>query len=144
MIRFYSTHGPYGELSNFASYGIEMEGKWYPTTEHYFQAQKFLDDAYREQIRQAHSPMFAARLGRSRKVPLRSDWEDIKLNVMRAALRKKFSTHPELRELLLGTGDEELVEDAPGDYFWGCGKDGSGQNWLGKLLMEVREELRVT
>lgn len=142
MISFYSTQGPYGELSNFASYGIEVEGKRYPTTEHYFQAQKFEDDSYREQIRQARSPMIAARLGRSRKVPLRSDWEEIKLDVMRAALRKKFTTHPALKELLLATGDEELVEDAPGDYFWGCGKDGSGQNWLGKLLMEVREELR--
>lgn len=56
---------------------------------------------------------------------------------------KKFQTHPELRELLLATGDEELVENAPGDYYWGCGKDGSGQNKLGYTLMRVRAELRA-
>jgi ribA/ribD-fused uncharacterized protein len=142
MISFYSTQGPYGEFSNFSPHGIRVEGKWYPTTEHYFQAQKFHDEAYREQIRQARSPMIAARLGQSRKVPLRSDWEEIKLDVMRGALREKFTSHRELKTLLLGTGDEELVENSPTDIYWGCGKDGSGQNWLGKLLMELREDLR--
>jgi len=61
---------------------------------------------------------------------------------MRRALRAKFTQHPDLRTLLLGTGDEEIVENAPGDYYWGCGKDGSGKNRLGALLMELRAELR--
>ncbi|MBV9789273.1 MAG: NADAR family protein [Chloroflexi bacterium] len=142
-IYFYSTNDRYGEFSNFAAYGIELDGLWWPTTEHYFQAQKFEDAAYRERIRGAKAPKLAAELGRTRELPLRSDWEGIKDDVMYRAVLKKFQTHPQLRELLLATGDEELVENAPGDYYWGCGKDGSGQNKLGYTLMRVRAELRA-
>ena len=142
-ISFYSTKDKYGEFSNFSDYGIEMEGKWYPTSEHYFQSAKFLDEAYREKIREVKSPMVAARLGRSREFKLRDDWEEIKIDVMRSAVRQKFMGHVQLRDLLLSTGDEEIVEAAAGDYFWGSGEDGSGSNWLGRILMEVREELRL-
>jgi ribA/ribD-fused uncharacterized protein len=86
--------------------------------------------------------MIAARLGRSRAIPIRSDWEQVKLHVMRVAVRQKFLSHLRLAELLLSTGNEELIEDAPRDAYWGCGQDGTGLNWLGKILMEVREELR--
>lgn len=61
---------------------------------------------------------------------------------MRAAVRRKFDVHADIRAVLLGTGDEELVENAPGDYYWGCGADGSGRNMLGSILMEVRAALR--
>ena len=61
---------------------------------------------------------------------------------MRAAVRRKFETHADIRAILLATGDGELVENAPGDYYWGCGADGSGQNRLGHILMEVRAALR--
>lgn len=142
-IYFYSTNDHYGEFSNFARYGIELDGLWWPTTEHYFQAQKFEDATYRERIRAAATPKRAAELGRSRELPLRSDWESIKDDVMYRAVLQKFQMHSQLRELLLATGDEELVENAPGDYYWGCGKDGSGQNKLGYTLMRVRAELRA-
>src|SRR5262249_28805143 len=142
-IRFYSTKDTYGEFSNFARYPFVLDGKQWPTSEHYFQAQKFADATYRERIREAASPMIAARLGRSRKVPIRSDWEQIKLDVMCLAVRQKFTAHAQLAEMLLATGDEELIEAAPRDSFWGCGSDGSGQNWLGKILMDVRQELRT-
>jgi ribA/ribD-fused uncharacterized protein len=56
---------------------------------------------------------------------------------------RKFQTHPDLAELLLSTGDEPIVENAPGDYYWGCGKDGSGRNRLGQILMDVRAKLRA-
>ncbi len=59
----------------------------------------------------------AAELGRSRKMPLRADWEQIKDDVMYRAVRKKFETHAQLRDLLLSTGDEDIVENAPGDYY---------------------------
>jgi ribA/ribD-fused uncharacterized protein len=58
------------------------------------------------------------------------------------AMRRKFESHPELREMLLATGDEELIEASPRDYHWGCGADGSGKNMTGRLLMQVRKELR--
>lgn len=142
-IYFYSTNDRYGEFSNFARYGIELDSLWWPTTEHYFQAQKFEDAAYRERIRSAATPKLAAELGRSRELPLRSDWESVKDDVMYRAVLKKFQTHAQLRELLLTTGDEEIVENAAGDYYWGCGKDGSGQNKLGYTLMRVRTKLRA-
>jgi N-glycosidase YbiA len=143
-VRFYSTKEKYGEFSNFAAFPFVLDGKEWRTSEHYFQAQKFLDEEYRERIRETASPMIAARLGRSRKVPLRADWEEVKVDVMRSAVRQKISSHAELAQLLLSTGDEEIVEAASGDDFWGCGKDGSGQNWLGRILMEIRQELSIT
>jgi ribA/ribD-fused uncharacterized protein len=142
-IRFYSTKDKFGEFSNFARFPFMLEGQEWPTSEHYFQAQKFPDAAYREKIRQTASPMIAARLGRSRQVPIREDWEAVKLDVMRAAVRQKFMAHSQLAALLLSTGGEELIEAAPRDNFWGSGANGGGQNWLGKILMEVRQELRA-
>ena len=144
-ILFYSTkERPYGCFSNFSAHPFDLDGKRWPTSEHYFQAQKFAgtDDAYAERIRLANSPMVAARLGRSRSHPIRLDWEQIKDDVMGRAVRRKFETHGDIRDVLLGTGDEELVENAPRDSYWGIGANGTGLNRLGQTLMEVREELR--
>lgn len=136
---------PYGCFSNFSRHGIAMEGVWWPTVEHYFQAHKFAGTPfadYAEQIHRAATPKQAAALGRSRSVPVRADWEQVKDEIMLAAVQRKFETHEALRALLLASGDEEIVENAPGDYYWGCGADGSGQNKLGKTLMAVRAHLR--
>ncbi|MFD0724794.1 NADAR family protein [Lysobacter brunescens] len=140
-IRFYSTTDDYGEFSNFAEYPIRIDGVTWPTTEHYFQAQKFEDAAYRQRIRKAHSPMEAARMGRDRKMKLRRDWESVKVSVMHAALLAKFRQHGDLRALLLSTGDAKLVEHTENDEYWGDGGDGHGRNMLGQLLMRVRERL---
>jgi hypothetical protein len=145
-IEFYSVGDPYGEFSNFSPHPFTLEGKRWPTSEHYFQAQKFVGtgrDNYVEEIRRARTPMMAARLGRSRKVKVRRDWDGIKDQVMRKAVRRKFEAHADLRERLLGTGDEKLVEATTDDYYWGCGTDGTGKNRLGQILMEVRAELRA-
>ncbi|WP_293134960.1 NADAR family protein [Microcoleus sp. bin38.metabat.b11b12b14.051] len=141
-IYFYSTRSEYGSFSNFSRHGFELDGEYWPTTEHYFQAQKFPETEYCDQIRQAKTPKDAAKMGRERSRPLRQDWEQVKDDIMRKAVLCKFETHADIREILLATGDEEIVENAPGDYYWGCGKDGSGKNMLGKILMEVREILR--
>jgi ribA/ribD-fused uncharacterized protein len=87
--------------------------------------------------------MIAARLGRSRERPLRPDWEEVKDDIMREALRAKFTQHEQLRSWLLGTGDAELVEHTRNDAYWGDGGDGTGKNMLGKLLMELRAKLRT-
>ncbi len=142
VIKFYHVDDEYGCFSNFAPYPISLEGKVWPTSEHYFQAQKFLDEVHREAIRNVKSPMIAARMGRSRKRPLRPDWETVKDGVMRTAVLAKFSQHPEIREILLSTGDAQLVEHTTNDRYWGDGGDGSGKNMLGQILMSVREELR--
>lgn len=141
-IYFYTTNDEFGEFSNFSKHGVELDGLWWKTTEHYFQAQKFLDQEYKEKIRIAATAKEAANLGRSRKIPIRNDWEEIKDNVMKKAVLKKFQTHAKLKELLLSTGNEKLVESAPGDYYWGCGANGTGKNKLGVILEEVRDQLR--
>jgi len=141
-IYFYSTRSDYGCFSNFSSHGFELDGEYWQTTEHYFQAQKFPATADCDQIRQAKTPKDAAKMGRERSRPLRKDWEEVKDDIMGKAVLRKFETHPEIREILLATGDEEIVENSPINYYWGCGKDGSGKNMLGQILMEVREILR--
>ncbi|MCG8648967.1 MAG: NADAR family protein [Pirellulales bacterium] len=143
IIRFYSVGDEYGEFSNFAAFPIKLQGKRWPTSEHYFQAQKFQDLEYREEIRKAKTPMIAARLGRDRKKKLRRDWESVKDNIMRDAVMAKFSQHVELRELLLATAEAELVEHTTNDSYWADGGDGSGKNMLGRVLMEVRDRLRT-
>ena len=141
-IYFYGTTDEYGCFSNFSHHGIAMEDGYWPTVEHYFQAQKFDDPQHRERIRRASTPKEAKRLGWSRAIPVRADREEIKGEVMRRVVRRKFETHAALRTLLLSTGDEEIVENAPSDYYWGCGADGSGKNRMGVILMEVRAWLR--
>lgn len=143
-IYFYTTHQPYGAFSNFAKYGVTLDSLWWQTTEHYFQAQKFTDSKYQEKIRIASTPKIAADLGRSRVKPIRADWEDIKDYVMKTAVMAKFKTHAKLRQLLLETGTQTIIENAPADYYWGCGADGSGKNRLGQILQEVRDELKKT
>ena len=116
-IYFYSTREiPYGCFSNFSAHGFKLDGKYWRTSEHYFQAQKFAGKPDEEEIRKAKTPKEAANMGRERKRPLRRDWESVKDNVMRKAVRRKFETHQEIRELLLSTGDEKLVEKTAGDY----------------------------
>ena len=141
-IRFYSVTGEYGELSNFAPYPITLKGKRWPTSEHYFQAQKFVDRRDQEEIRGANTPMLAARWGRDRKRKLRRDWESVKVGVMREAVEAKFRQHEDLRALLLDTGDAMLIEHTENDDFWGDGGDGNGRNELGRILMAVRQRLR--
>ncbi len=86
--------------------------------------------------------MVAAHMGRSRKRPLCKDWESVKDQIMHEAVLAKFTQHADLRETLLGTGNARIVEHTEKDRYWGDGGDGSGRNWLGQILMQVREELR--
>lgn len=134
-----SFSGAHRWLSNFWPCPIRLGGALYPSTEAAFQAAKTLDGRERAEIAAATSPGSAKRLGR--KVTLRADWEQIKLDVMRACIEQKFAREP-LRSKLLATGDAELVEDNTwGDRYWGvC--DGRGENHLGRLLMVVRANLR--
>lgn len=120
-----------------------LTGKPGPPQNTIFQAQKFLDEKYREEIRRVSSPMVAARMGRDRSKPLRKNWESVKEQVMRKALRAKFEQHTELRALLLATAPAKLVEHTENDAYWGDGGHGKGKNRLGYLLMELREQLAI-
>ena len=137
--------GEFAFLSNFHPSMITDGKEWMLTVEHYFQAAKAEDKDDYIKIAAAFTPGEAKRLGRH--IKLRSGWEEIKDQVMLDALRKKFAI-PKLCEKLLATGDEELVEgNTWHDNYWGnctCNrcKDIEGKNKLGKLLMQVREEIR--
>lgn len=136
-IRFHRLKDEYGAFTNFARYPLWLDGLPWATAEHYFQAQKF-SGALREQIRGARTPREAARLGAQRTLPIRSDWEQVKVDVMRRAVTAKFAQHPALRWLLHSTSDRKLLEDTPRDYFWACGTDESGKNVNGQVLTELR------
>ena len=142
-IRFYDRGQPYFEFTNFAEYPIQLDGKTWPTSEHYFQAQKFVGTPYEEQVRNLPRARDAFDLSRRPEVSqwLRSDWEKVKLDVMYKALLAKFSQHNNLRDMLMKTGNRQLIEHTSRDSYWGDGGDGHGQNNLGQLLMKVRSEL---
>jgi N-glycosidase YbiA len=142
-ICFYSSRAEYGEFSNFASYKVKLDNITWETSEHYFQANKFIGTKYYTKVRNAKGPMAAANIGRDRSLPLRRDWENVKENIMYIVLKAKFSQHATLRALLLSTGDRMLVEHTANDIYWGDGGGpGKGKNRLGKLLMRLREEFR--
>ncbi len=144
-IYFYKAYDPYGCFSNFSPHPIHCEGILWSTVEHFYQAQKFVttpDAAIIPVIRNAPTPEDAAALGRSTQYAPRHDWERVKQAVMWQGVLKKFTTHIEIAEILLNTGEAEIVEDSPVDYYWGCGEDKTGYNHLGKLLMKVRQYLR--
>ncbi|WP_240137991.1 NADAR family protein [Streptomyces sp. MUM 178J] len=134
---------PYGCFSNFSDHGLDLDGHWWPTSEHYFQAQKYIGTRRADLIRRARTPLRAAELGRDPSIPLRRDWDRVKDDVMRRAVAAKFRTHGDLRAVLLSTGDEEIVEDTAADHYWGRGRTGTGKNMLGRILMRTRTRLRA-
>ena len=128
-------------LSNFYPHPFFFNGHTYATAEHAFQAAKCVDESDAERVRIAPSPAAAKQIGR--RVRLRADWDDARVEVMRAVLAAKFSD-PDLRARLVATGKAELVEENTwGDRFWGRSR-GAGKNMLGRLLMELRDSLRAT
>lgn len=143
-IYFYKVNEPYGCFSNFSPHSVYLERQLWPTTEHYYQAQKFVgtdDEWLALAIRQASTPEAAALLGRNPKYAVRSDWQRVKKQVMWAAVLTKFLTHLDIQAILLITNGQWIVENSPTDPYWGCGSDGTGQNQLGKTLMSVRQEI---
>ncbi len=132
-------------LSNFYYADLTIGEYTYPTLEHAYQARKTRSLRWQERIRRAPTPKVAKRLGY--QVPLRADWENIKLQLMKDLIRQKFATdtHPALTAKLLATGDALLVEgNTWGDRFWGVDRAiGLGLNHLGRILMDMREEVRT-
>lgn len=132
--------GEYSFLSNFYHLEFSAFGGIWPTVEHAYQAMKTTNGADRNSIRLLDTPQEAKRRGRS--LELRPDWEEIKIPVMRTCLRGKFLSPTKRlnRKALIATGDQVLIEgNTWGDTFWGvC--NGEGTNYLGLLLMEIRQE----
>lgn len=138
-IRFYGWKYPAVRfLSNFFTAPFELDGKTWKSSEHYYQAMKSEKPAIQEMLRLCDKAGAAKEMGGM--VENRKDWEAVKEGVMRKALRAKFSSE-EMKNLLLSTGDAKLIEASPTDFYWGEGDTGQGQNRLGVLLMELRDEL---
>jgi N-glycosidase YbiA len=141
-IKFYKTNESYGFFSNFSPHPVFIENELWATTEHYFQASKFEDITVRNKIKNIKSPMDAANEGRNRNNRLRLNWEDIKDKIMYNGLFFKFLQHPKLRKELILTGDKVLIEHTENDNYWADGGDGSGENKLGILLMNLRSDIK--
>ena len=140
-----SFSGPYRFLSNFYPSPFPLIGVTWPTVEHAYQFGKVdpksIDlEKWKRIFLECITPREAKKLGQS--IEIREDWEHIKVMVMRGLLGLKFN-NPELRGRLLATGSQELVEGNNwNDTFWGVCR-GVGQNYLGRLLMDLRDELRA-
>ena len=138
-INFFRVGEPYGFFCNFYMSTIIVDGKMYRSVEHYYQSRKPTDRRVRQRIIDSRDGLRAFRIGHTLgKEEIRPDWDSIKVKVMKKALKAKFSQNPHLREMLLETGNATLHENSPWDMYWGI----KGKDMLGKLLMELRSELR--
>ena len=138
-IEFHSKSASYNEFSNFHKAKFMLDGKEWPSVEHYFHAQKFSSSPeYQEKIRAASEPNRAKTFGSSKEFPIRNDWDTYREEVMRKALKAKFEQNPNLKQLLASTAPRPLVEDTT-DAYWGQGRNKKGKNRLGILLMELRD-----
>jgi len=117
-------------FSNLSNHPVIAYGLEFPTTEHLFHAMKFqiTDEAHFLKIAKASTPAEAKELGKSRSNPLRPDWSQVKDDVMLFCIQLKVLAHKDVADELRKTGTKEIVEECPIDYYWGCGKTGTGKN----------------
>ena len=138
-IYFYLKDDEHGWLSNFYPSPILIDGIKYSCVENYYQAQKATEENLTNWIAQAPKPWFAMKAGRMlRRHEFQKDWEKMKVDVMRTGIRAKFTQNPVLKKKLLETEDLPLHENSPTDTYWGM----KGKDMLGKVLMEIRKEVR--
>lgn len=138
-------------LSNFSSFTLQWRGSRFDTSEAAYHWEKFAGPGsdwvrgglVRLLIASARSAHDAFRIAQDHRRLRRADWDDVKVDVMRAILRAKVEQHEYVRRKLLATGDRELVENSWRDDYWGWGERGDGENRLGRLWMEIRAELRL-
>lgn len=136
-----SFDGPHRFLSNFYPAPVTYNNITYPTSEHAYQAQKSGNSRVHKIFAKLETASDAKTLGHAIKP--RADWDNIKHLVMFNIVKIKFDTNPELKQLLLNTGDQELIEgNTWNDTYWGvC--NGVGENNLGKILMTIRDNYRL-
>lgn len=129
-------------LSPFSAHEVEIDGVTYKTAEHAYQALRMVSEAQAE-VRIATSPLEAWRIAQRLKKENMLDEGIDKDELMEKIFRAKLLQHPDIEEILLESGDRELLKIYDTDYYWGTGADGSGQNKMGKLWMKLRNELRT-
>jgi len=145
IINFWSTKGIYGCFSNFSRHPITYKYRLFATSEHLYQWLKLgngdVETPEQFAVRMESNPKLAKDLANSNKNLHVNNWHDIKYNVMLHCCRLKCEQHPKIKDVLVQTGEAEIVENSPYDYEWGCGADGSGKNLLGKVWMQIRNEV---
>ena len=141
MEKIDSFRGRYYCFSNFSDHLVFYDGLFYKNSEAAFQAAKFLDEKIKENFLYLN-PSDARKLGKSRSLPLRKDWEEVKDEIMYDIVKAKISQHPEILKILLETNDAMLIEgNTWGDKYWGQ-VNGKGENRLGEILMRLRDEFK--
>lgn len=135
--RFDSTH----LLSTVSRHAFQLDGDQWQTAEHYFQACLAANPAQAKKIRQV-SAREAYRRGQCLLRRKRKDWKRLRRVLMTRALYTKARTWPAVAAFLLDTGDELIVETSLYDYYWGLGRDQRGENMLGEVWMDIRQQLR--
>lgn len=131
-------------FSNFSSFQVSWRGRQWMTSEHAYQAARFMGSSAElvERMHTQTSAHDAYKLAQANKQYQLEDWAEQKVSVMYEICKAKLQQHPYIQTHLLSTNDEYLVEDSPKDSFWGWGPDKKGRNELGKIWMRLREELR--
>ena len=132
-------------LSNFSAFRLRWRDIDFDTAEHAYHCEKFFPTivGIAHEIQSARSAHEAFKIAEREREYRRSDWDDMKVGIMRNILRAKAAQHEYVRRKLLATGDRTLIENSWRDDFWGWGPNRDGHNMLGKLWMEVRAELRA-
>ncbi len=130
-------------FSNFSSFKLFWKGYDWMTSEHAYHSEKFIEHPeIIEKLKKMRSAHDAMKLAYANKDKYRKDWDKIKLDIMKQILHAKVEQHPYARKKLLESADKELIENSWRDSYWGWGLNKDGENYLGKLWMEVRKEVR--
>jgi ribA/ribD-fused uncharacterized protein len=132
-------------LSNFSAFRVNWMGQWYDTAEAAYQASKFPNNPMLQyMIRTALSAHEAFKIAQESQILISIEWYEHRVRSMQGIIRAKTQQHDYVYRKLMDTGTRELIEDSWRDDFWGWGPNRDGQNMLGKLWMELREELRTS
>lgn len=129
-------------LGTYVALPFDLADAHWPTLEHYWQALRLTDARQIERLRSSPSPADANRLGRRLWWRRRRDWKRVAPRQVGAALWLRCQHYPAAAEALRETGERPIIETSQYDYFWGCGRDGRGENIYGRVLMELRGRLR--
>lgn len=141
-IGFYKEFGELGYLANYSNHGFYKNGIYYKTVEHYYQSEKYDDPVIKQRIIDASTPKEASIIGRDKNNIRKSNFKDIKKQVMLDGILEKFRQNKDILYKLIETRDEKIEENTIDEYYWGIGKDRSGENNIGKILVKVRTILK--
>jgi ribA/ribD-fused uncharacterized protein len=142
VIEFYKEFGELGYLANYSQHGFTKDGVYYKTVEHYYQAMKFPEGEIRDRIIAADTPKEASNIGRDRNNIRIENFKNVKNQVMFDGILEKFRQNRDIAYKLIETRNKEIVEATVDEYYWGIGKDKTGENNIGKIIVKVREQLK--